>query len=366
MSETLKPNPPILLETHALADTELRGGTMVAQGFIAPESLSRIGYDIYQRDLGSLAARRKLTSALRRGAPFPPIELGMRGARTRDTKDGLLLLDPVFAIDGRQRIGTALDFISANPNARPNIGCTVHFNTDEKWERERFNDLNLGQRAVSPSKLLANYTSHPAIGALYGLSQSRDFVLSKRVCWEQNMRRTELLTARVLVMTAGILHGHKVPSRKYSIQEGMLPGMERVVKVFGAQKLKDNVREFFSVIDDAWGCGPDVLCRNGLAQVRGSFLMTVARILSDHFEFWQQNDTVLVVDESYRKRFKNFKLQGGIIQLVEGTIKSRSVLRGLIIEELNKGKRQKLTPRHDAVTTKVRADDIADILQHVS
>jgi hypothetical protein len=365
MSESIKPNPPVELETYSL--TEDNAGNIVAQGFLATQSLERIGYDVYQRDLGTTAARRKLFVAARQGKPFPAVELGMRGVRTRDTsRGGILLLDPVYGIDGRQRIGTAIDFMGANLNSVVRVPATVHFNTTAVWERERFNELNLGQRRVSPSKLLSNERHLPAIGAIYGLTHSKDFALYNRVCWEQNMKRDELITARVLIMVAGTLHGHKVPSRRYSLQEGLLPGMDRVVRIFGVQALKDNMREFFDVVNEAWGC-TDVTYRNGTTQLRGAFLMTLARILSDHHDFWKDDptrgrDVRLVVDASYRARLKTIKLTDEVVRLVEGTIKSREILRLFIIGELNKGKQKKLRPRGDVKSVPVSREDMSSFM----
>src|SRR4029434_10944417 len=102
--------------------------------------------------------RESIFSALKCGEQLPDVELGMRGQRFRETKkdDEYLLQDPVFGIDGKQRIGSAIEYASLHPQAVVRSGAVIHFDTTEQWERERFHKLNATQRKVSPNVLLRN------------------------------------------------------------------------------------------------------------------------------------------------------------------------------------------------------------------
>src|ERR1700677_108882 len=101
MSTTQQAQTPIILTDHYLKEaTTKRGDDIVVQGVISRETLENIGFDTYQRDLGTVKQREKIFKALQQGKPLPPVELGMRGQKVRDTAKGLFLSDPVYCIDG--------------------------------------------------------------------------------------------------------------------------------------------------------------------------------------------------------------------------------------------------------------------------
>lgn len=349
MSNSKVATPPVVLNPHYLKETTLRGKEDITiAGVIQADTLANIGFDSYQRDLGTMKQREKLYAALKDGKPLPPVELGMRGARTRDHKDGSIHLnDPVYAIDGRQRIGTMIEWLQNHPkDTHLYLPATVYLNTERKWEQERFIEVNLGQRRVSPNKILAELREkgNPGILTLYGLSNNeRNFPMCGRVSWEQNMKRADLISARSFLMVAGHLHSHLVHSRGYSIRP-MVTAMDQISKTFGVQNLRENMRTFFNVVEDAWGVR-DVPYRQGMKQLHNGFLMSLARLFSDHHDFWTDNNKVLEVTAADRKRLRGFVLDNNVVRLVEGGTQSRLQLRNLMVSVMNRHRKGKLKER---------------------
>jgi len=86
------------------ADSE--GEQIIVRGRLHPESLHELECDSYQREILPLAKISELQKAISDGT-VPDVELAMRGWRTRETDQGIHLLDHVFIVDGLQRITAA-------------------------------------------------------------------------------------------------------------------------------------------------------------------------------------------------------------------------------------------------------------------
>jgi hypothetical protein len=276
----------------------------------------------------------------------------MRGARIKEPKDGSLhLLDDVYGIDGRQRIGTMIEWMQNHPSEVGRLGlpATVYLNTERAWEQERFIEVNLNQRRVSPNKILAELRErgNPGILTMYGLTNNeRSFPLYGRVSWGQNMKRADLISARSFLMAAGHLHSHLVHSRGYSIQP-MVRAMDQITQTFGSQNFRANMRTFFEIVEEGWGIR-NVPYRQGSKQLHNGFLMTLARLFSDHHDFWTDDDKVLEVSDRDRKRLRAFVLNDNVLGLIEGGTQSRLQLRNFLRDWVHIHRKGKL---HERVIT---------------
>lgn len=318
-------------------------GNIVLRGVLDPETLDALrSDDTYQREPGTLASLSSLLSAYASNEPIPDIELGMRGQKYKENKDGsFVLFDPVFMIDGLQRITAARHFIKSTPGAAPRIGFTLHFATDRDWEADRFEVLNTKRNKVAPNVLMRGMKERSRCAAmLYGVTTNeKDSPLYERVSWTQRMQVGELISAMTLARTVGTLHSHFAAARYTSYQE-LVPALDRVADIVGLQAMRENVRTFFEIVDQCWGIRL-VTYRDGAAYLRGTFLMTLARVFSDHENFWKGDGKRLFLDADTRRKLQSFKVHDPHVKaLAASSGKSRDILYNLIIEHLDSGKRQ--------------------------
>jgi hypothetical protein len=324
-----------------------QGGKVVLRGVISPETLTNLRSDTYQREAMPLSSQSSILSALEAGERLPDIELGMRGVRFREDKsDGsIFLLDEVYIIDGLQRVTGGIYHLGKNPGADIRIGATIYFNTTKEWEQDRFRVLNTARLKVSPNVLLRNLKERDngknyGLVTLYGLSNNdRAFPLFERVCWAQRMTRGELITALVFAKTSLFLHSHKGPSARNSVAE-VSDALERSIKAVGTQHFRENVRTFFNLIDECWGI-KRVHYRDGAVYMRGQFLYVLAKVLSDHYEFWQDDDEKkLFIYASTKKKLFQFPINDPYVtSLVGSGGKSRDLLYALLRDHLNRGRK---------------------------
>lgn len=328
---------------------ELPDGSIVLRGVVDPQTLIHLLRDDYQREAMPLTKQSSILEALANNEKLPDIELGMRGQRFRENEGAISLYDPVYIIDGLQRVSSAVHFISTASDRTVRLGATIHFGTTAEWERERFRILNTLRTKVSPNVLLRNKREESrAIATLYGLSNNdKGFVLYDRIAWLQNMRRGELTSALVLAKVVGVLHSHKSPSIRSSVDE-LVPALDKVVEVVGLQTMRDNIKAFFELIDTCWGV-KQVQYREGAAHMKGTFLTMFARLLSDHTDFWQDGEQKkLFISAPLRRKIALFPIHDPhIMSLASSAGKSREMLYHLIRDHINRGKTSKrLTPRH--------------------
>ncbi len=325
-------------------------GMVVLRGVISPASLVNLKTDTYQREAMPLSSQSSILSALGKGERLPDIELGMRGARYREDKqDGsILLLDDIYIIDGLQRVSGSVHFLAGNPTANIRIGATIYFNTDKEWERERFRVLNTARLKVSPSILLRNLReTSPGTLLLYGLSKNeKAFPLYERVSWSQRMTRGELITALTFAKSAIFLHAHKGPTRASNVTD-IAAYMDRYVKSVGLQNVRENIRTFYELVDECWGI-KRVQYRESAVYMRGQFLHVLAKLLSDHHDFWQEPDEKrLFIYAPIKRKLAQFPITDPtVMSLASSAGKSREMLYMLLRDHINKGKTTKrLTSR---------------------
>lgn len=360
-----KPVISIRITHGALDERQDSPVSIILRGVVEPTSLNHLRVAAYQREAQPLSSQRSVLEALQNGHPLPDIELGMRGQNFSEVNGVFVLNDPIYIIDGLQRVTSAIHYLNGNPGTPPRLGATVHFNTTEEWERNRFHALNTSRLRVSPSVLLRNQrTESPAIGALFGLSvNDKSFPLYERVSWSQRMNKGELISGLTLCKVVGLLVSHKVASKRNN-GDDLVPALDKAADVFGLQILRDNTKTFFGLIDECWGI-KRVQYRSGAAYMRGTFLLVLARILADHRDFWSGIDEKrLIISRDLKRKIAQFPVSDPEVVRLAGTSGMASrLLYTLMCEHINSGKRTKrLTSRNpeNAITKDCAEETIVD------
>lgn len=326
-------------------DTTSKG--VVLRGVIDPASLSSLKVGAYQREILPVISVNKLAKAFAEGAAIPDIELGMRGEDFTFEGDDICLQNDVFVIDGLQRVTAAQKCLEVNNQVVIRLGVTIHFNTTEQWEREHFRILNQDRIKVSPNVLLRN-TRHdyPVIEMLYQLCAEEQFVLHGRVSWQQTLKTHELVTASTLIRTASVLHTH-LGGKNSSDIVSLIQSLQNIADSIGIDVIKENVILFFNVLDMSFGI-KEISIRQLATHLRGAFLQTLAKLLSDHVDFWQNDDKKLVVKAAFTKKLKAFPIKDqGVAQLASLGGKSSKLLYIYLLQDIQgKNKKYFLTSRH--------------------
>lgn len=328
---------------------EERGGEIVLRGRVSPDSFVHLMVDDYQREVAPLSSQSSILEALENGGALPDIELGMRGHKTKDGPDGtIILLDPVYIIDGLQRVSTIVHYLQGKPDANVRLGAKVRFDTTKEWERNQFRILNSARAKVSPNILLRNRREDSrSMQMLYGLSDNaKDFVLHDRVSWHQRMARGELISALTFAKITGVLHSHKTAGKSNNIDD-LIPALDKAVDVIGIQNMRDNIKALFDLLDECWGIRR-VQYREGAIWLRSSFLFVLASLLSDHKDFWRQPDEKkLFIEAPLKRKIAMFPVRDPQVQSLAGSGgKSREMLYMLLRDHINSGRRTKrLTSR---------------------
>jgi hypothetical protein len=326
---------------------EFDEGEIILRGVVDPGSLELLQVGEYQREKGTEAQIHKLMKALV-DSNVPDIELGCRGGHYSEREDAVFIRDPVYVVDGYQRVTAALRLMAEDASFRPRLGATVHFNTTEDWERERFRILNAERVKVSQNILIRNKRREiPVVEALYNLTHDRSFVLGHRVCWTQRARREELVSATTLVKVAGRLHTHLGPTRSYSVDH-LISGLQQVMTRIGRNTFRDNIKTFFNLVDSCWGIN-SIEFKEGAVYMRSTFLETLARMLSNHEIFWRDNK--LFVERPLVRKIQSFPVMRDphVGNLSSAGGKASDILYQLLVDHVNSGKRNnRLTPRNGA------------------
>ncbi|HEV7121236.1 MAG TPA: hypothetical protein VGN56_00250 [Candidatus Paceibacterota bacterium] len=321
---------------------ELPDGSIILRGVIDQESLRLIRADSYQR--GQMM-RKDIMEGYESGAQLPDVELGMRGQDFDSNRGTFMLKDSVYAIDGWQRITTALRYLDMVADGKVHLGAMIRFDTTEEYERQRFETLNGSSRAkVSANIMIRNKKGDSsAVLMLYGLSHTdKAFVLQDRIAWGQNMARGELLSAFSLVKIVGRLHAHKIPGGN-SRMDLLVAALDRGVDIFGVQVMRENVKAFFGLVDECWGIRR-IHYRDGASYMKAGFLGVLARVLSDHEDFWNQQsgERRLFVEAPLRRKLAQFPVNDPtVVQLSGAAGKGMEMLYMMLRDHLNRGKTTK-------------------------
>lgn len=338
----------------SLHESPERGGTLILRGVIDPDSLQHLKVDDYQREALPLASLRRLSQALKEGNPLPDIEVGMRGERVRSAEDNRhwFLQDECYIIDGQQRVNACMNAMKLSPGLAVNLGAAIHFNTSKEWERERFRVLNANRVKVSPNVLLRNLRDdHPAVDKIWELTNLTEgsFSLGGRVCWSQNMKRGQLVTALNVLKAVSRLHNHLRSAHATRIDE-LATNLDELADKITLSIFRDNATTFFNTIDEVWGIR-NVQYRELSAHLSGAFMGMVARVFSNHLDFWR--NVKLFVPSEIKDKMSKFCLSDpGIAPLTSSVGASQNILYGLFMDHINSGKRTKrLRPRNSEPAT---------------
>lgn len=326
------------------------GNEIIAHGWIDIDSLGLLKVDDYQREeLGKIGKKTALQSAVEKGAALPDIMLGMRGQRFTSSGKSMFLEDPVFIIDGLQRVCAlkmADDALNGKSPTRL-IGAEVRFGTTKESEKDLFIALNTSRVPVSPNVILRNMRdNHKGILTLYGLSNAdKEFPLYHRVSWNQRMKRGELVTALMMAKVTIGLHQPASSTRAATIASSIDTVAERIQLA----TLRENVKSFFTVLEECWGIS-GVEYGTPSTHLRGNFMETLAKVFRTHSDFWKKENLYVVSD--LRKRLKNFPISDPeVVRLSAAGNMAQHILFNMIVSHMNYGKHKKnyLKPRQEVV-----------------
>lgn len=327
---------------------------IVLRGVLDHTSLERLKTDDYQREQLAVPKITRIIEGIRNRG-IPDIVLGMRGERYLEKQGFFYLQDPVYIIDGYQRVTGALRMM-AEGSSVPRIGMKLHFNTDYEFEKELFDKLNLEQTKLSGNVTLRNRRStNAAMDVLYKLTTDKGFVMKDQICWGQNMRRGDLISGVTYVKVAAMLHSHAGPGRSSSVVE-LANGLLKIMNNVGQKKLVENVRVYFEIIDRCWGIRR-VHYRGGATYLKSSFLVQLARVYSDHAVFWK--DGLLVVDSSVQRKLSQFPISDPEVMRLSSTAgMAGELLYQLLVGHINSGRRtRRLIPRRTIRDRPLMADN---------
>lgn len=313
---------------------------LIIRGVIDPTTLSVVRTDKYQREI---MAGQKVSALVQaaRNSVLPDIELGMRGSSYQVREDGAvyLLQDPVFVIDGAQRINAILQVMKVDNEVKPKIGAVIHIDTNFDWERERFRILNQERSKISPNILLRNgCRDHPGVELVHSLcTQDQSFILYQKVSWDQRQGKDELIPAMRLCRVVNFLHyrfeGGGLADDVRDITTALDSKREKV----GVNIVRDNTRNFFAFIDQCWNIR-NIKYRDQQPQIKSTFLEVFARFFTDNDEFWD-GSRLRITARQKNKLAKFAVTDPDVSRLCGSGGQAKQILSQLLISHFNSGKR---------------------------
>lgn len=337
--------PVVRILNGALDEDPSSASGVILNGRVDPSTLRFLKADSsYQRPLGD---RDDIFQAIKAGVVVPNIDVGVRGQDFTVEGDDYIIHSPAYVIDGWQRVGNAQRIMELMPDIPIRIFATVHFGTNEIWERHRFTDLNKNVRKVSPNLHMRNMRDgNDAVLTLYGLCHNaHEFALYNRVCWSQNAKPGEIVSARVLALAAAYLHAHHgaIPGKGVTTIATSLTG---IMKNVGQMQFRKNVAAFFDVIEEAWGIRSIELSK-AAPQIKTTLLLELARFFSTHKDFWDAGGRIFFVSADNRRKLAKFPINDPHIKnLCASAGAAATLLADLILKHMNSGKRTHFASRY--------------------
>lgn len=323
---------------HAALD-EVEGREIILRGVIDPDSLVKLQVAGYQREIAPRARILDLVAALKSGG-VPDIELGMRGQQFFERDDAYYLQNPVFIVDGLQRVTAGRVAMQEGIITAPRIGAAIRFETTEEQERERFRILNINRQKLSPSVLLRNMRPEfEVMRVLYNLTTDHTFVLHSRVSWGQRMVRGNLITALTYLKSVGALHRRFGPGASANIAQ-LVPAVQKTMERVGVNIFRQNIRVFFETVDAAWGIRT-VTFKEAAVQLRTSFLGAVALLFVRHQLFWDGRR--LEVPRDKLQQLSQFPITDPHVKdlTASGGSSAGRLLYELLLDHMNRYKRSR-------------------------
>lgn len=334
------------------------GDRVILRGRLDPDTLDALRVDDYQREELPNRTIEKIMSGFETPEQsVPDVDLGMRGSHFNTSDGSHILCDPVYIIDGLQRI-TAAKRVRER-GGTPLLGATIHFDSTKKWEVDRFEILNAHRTKLAPSVLLRNRRwISSAVELLYSMCQEDpQFVLKDKVCWDQRKGRTHLVYATMVGRCICLLHAYENPGMSSSVRpDDMADSLDQLMEKIGQATLQSNIRRFYSLIDECWGIR-NVRTTDRANQLKLTFMMALAYVLDNHGVFWRDNR--LTIERDLVRKFRSFRLsEHAVSHLCGASGKAPQVLYGVLASHLNKGKRNKrLQERRSTVDLMVETGD---------
>jgi hypothetical protein len=119
---------------------------------------------------------------------------------------------------------------------------------------------------------------------------------------------------------------------------------DRHIDAIGLQQARDNMITFFDAIDEIWGIR-ETLVKYGAIYLSDQWLMIIARLFSDHREFWR--DRALFIGKDWIRDMK--RINPGDLELIglaRGTTKQHLTLYLHFLDTINSGKSNRLVDRY--------------------
>lgn len=345
-----------------------RDGRLVLRGELDTDTIFQLLTDWYQRGEVASFKTKRLVKSLEAGAMFPDLTLGMRGKNYQATNSGeVSLSDPVYVIDGMQRWSAALYVLENMPDIPVQLGARVFAPTDVEFERNLFREMNQNHTAMGASVLLRNEKETSRVAAtLYGLSINEpDFALCHRVAWNQQAATGpggDLVRGIVLLKVLASLQMHLMRGAKGASLSRVLDLLslcDNRIDAVGLNQSRKNLVRFFDVIDEVWGIR-SVPIKFGAPQLKEAWLVIIARIFSDHREFWRDEIELFVSKDHIRDLRKIDPNDPALLAFASagGAAAQRQQLYFNMLAYLNKGKRgdNRLVNRYDIEKMEAEAE----------
>ncbi len=326
-------------------------GFTILQGWIDPDTLDALLIDDYQRDLLPISTIDQILEGFRKeDGSVPAIDLGMRGCQYHSREGAFILRDPVYIVDGLQRVTAAKKHKAAG--GKVILSAEIRFNSTKEQEIERFRFLNGNRTKVSPNVLLHNAQwKHPGMSMLYSMcNEDSQFALKNLVCWKQRQLRNHITYAMVMCRALGHLHTFLVSgSGSVARVDDVIKMIDKLFEKVGASQLRDNARTFYDLVDHCWGLR-NITFREKAPHIRYAFQFALARVFDNHEVFWE--DKKLVIPRDLRSKLKQFNVYDpSVSSLAGGSGQAARSLYVMLAEHINKGKRtRRLTERRTVIT----------------
>lgn len=310
--------------------TTAPNGKGLLLGVLDTSTLDNVLDDEYQRERLPVTSVDGWKKALQAGE-VPPLVMGVRGDRWGRQGNKWVLHDPAYVIDGLQRLTAARSIMAEG--VPPFLLTAIHLGTNPRYERELFLRLNSTQRKVGANVLLRNVRERePSVAVLFSYSHFEQSPLNNRVTWAQVARKSDLMTAVMLLRVASAVHAHFGPTQYTRVQD-MLNGLDGVVNDMGAEQFSQNIIALFEMFDSLWKIGELKDKRHSL-HLKLCWMLSVCRLLAQHQNFWDGHK--LVIPDWAQRKLGNYKVDD---PLMEGTIKTfgraSDVLVASFVDHLN-------------------------------
>ena len=152
------------------------------------------------------------------------------------------------------------------------------------------------------------------------------------------MNRGELVSAVQLVKAVRRLHGHLTALTGVSVEK-LAPSLGEAARKASLNYFRKNVTTFAEVIEECWGIR-SIEFRQNAPQIKSTFMVQLARLFSEHIDFWDQSDRVFFVSADMRRKLAKFPINDPHVKNLAGTGgAAMNILYDLLLSHVNSGKR---------------------------